>query len=559
MMRVFSFLFVIFSIGLFSCEDVTITTKLGQIKGSILKSFQNSDILAFRGIKYATAKRFEEAVPVKSWNNIYDATVDGHICPQPKTKVMDYPPMSEDCLVVNVYTKDVTGNYSVIVHIHGGGNYLGNSHSSEIGPQYILDKDIVLVTMNYRLGPLGFLSTGSRESPGNNGYKDQVFALRWVNEHIKEFGGDPSSITLSGQSAGSMAVTLHMVSPMSKGLFHKAIAMSASTTHHYFVDNKKWTKDLAHYLRCPMYEGVSVVKCLREKTWEEIIDACATWEPYSLINMKWNYEIEEDFGQERFLLDNPTKLFATGNYTHVPFMTGLTKDEFQYHVLHLPYFTGLLDDMNSNFKGYIPEFLTIDPNSPDLHSISDKLYKFYVGSNGRITDQNITQNFGLMYSDAILSHGVHRLVELTRKDMDVYFYRFDYMGQYSLLTGLDGKPFAVVHVDELLYLFNYNSVGPLFNKTDPEVVIMNQMTDYWTSFAKTGKPSSSDSKIVEWSPSGKNVLQTLYINNITTLGEGPYQKRFQFWDELFPVTDGASTKTLSVVAVVFLAILAFLN
>lgn len=332
-MRITFFLLAIVFIGVSVCEDITISTKLGPIKGSVLKSFQDNDILAFRGIKYATANRFEEAVPVKAWTNIYDATQDGHICPQPKSKAWDYPPMSEDCLVLNVYSRNVKGNFSVIVHIHGGGNYAGNSHSSEIGPQYILDKNIVLVTLNYRLGPLGFLSTGSRDSPGNNGYKDQVFALRWVKENIKDFGGDPNSITLSGQSAGSMAVTLHMVSPMSKGLFHKAIAMSASTTHHYFVDNKRWTKELAHFMRCPMYEGSSVVKCLREKTWEDIIDACATWEPYSIINMKWNYEIEEDFGQERFLLDNPTNLFAKGNYAHVPFMTGLTKDEFTYHVM----------------------------------------------------------------------------------------------------------------------------------------------------------------------------------------------------------------------------------
>lgn len=92
-----------------------------------------------------------------------------------------------------------------------------------------------------------------------------------------------------------------------------------------------------------------------------------------------------------------------------------------------------------------------------------------------------------------------------------------------------------------MYLFNYNSVAPLFNKTDPEVAIMNQMTDYWTSFARDGKPYSNITNI-EWKPSNKAVLQTLYINNSTTLSDGPYQDRFKFWDDLFPVNGSNSLK-----------------
>ncbi|KRT82519.1 hydrolase, partial [Oryctes borbonicus] len=96
------------------------------------------------------------------------------------------------------------------------------------GPQYLLDEDIVLVTANYRLGALGYLSTGTKEAPGNNGFKDQVVVLKWIRDHIKAFGGDPAMVTLSGYSAGAVSATLHMISPMSQGLFHRVIAMSAS-------------------------------------------------------------------------------------------------------------------------------------------------------------------------------------------------------------------------------------------------------------------------------------------------------------------------------------------
>lgn len=102
--------------------------------------------------------------------------------------------------------------------------------------------------------------------------------------------------------------------------------------------------------------------------------------------------------------------------------------------------------MNYNFSGYLPEFLTIDPNAEDLDSISERLYKFYVGPNDQITEQNVALNFGLMFSDAIISHGVHRLVELTRKDMEIYFYRFDYLGQYGRVVDANGKPFGKIYV-----------------------------------------------------------------------------------------------------------------
>lgn len=103
-------------------------------------------------------------------------------------------------------------------YIIPGGFYAVSGQSKNFaGPQHLMDRDIVLVTLNYRLGALGFLSTGTEESPGNNGLKDQVVALRWVRNHISKFGGDPGSVTIMGYSAGGWSVSLHMVSPMSRG------------------------------------------------------------------------------------------------------------------------------------------------------------------------------------------------------------------------------------------------------------------------------------------------------------------------------------------------------
>lgn len=153
---------------------------------------------------------------VKPWNGTLDAIRDPPKCPQPVDSAAD---ISEDCLRLNVYTKNISSlaNKPVIVFIHPGGFYENSGRSDEYGPQYLIRRDIVLVTINYRLAALGFMSTGTKEAPGNNGMKDQVMALRWVQTHIQSFGGNPNSVTLLGYSAGGMSVTLHMVSPMSMG------------------------------------------------------------------------------------------------------------------------------------------------------------------------------------------------------------------------------------------------------------------------------------------------------------------------------------------------------
>lgn len=139
------------------------------------------------------------------------------MCPQPTEDESD---VSEDCLRINVYSRELPpgSRRPVLVYFHPGGFYSVSGQSKNFaGPHYLMDRNIVLVTLNYRLGSLGFLSTGTEDSPGNNGLKDQVIALRWVKNHISKFGGDPNAVTVMGYSAGAISVTLHMVSPMSRG------------------------------------------------------------------------------------------------------------------------------------------------------------------------------------------------------------------------------------------------------------------------------------------------------------------------------------------------------
>ena len=245
----------------------SVDTSLGRIKGIQLETRYGNKIWGFHGIRYAEPPvgelRFQNPQPIKPWKpQIYDATKDGPLCPQ---KTQNGSNLSEDCLRLNIYTKDLEGQKPVIVYLHPGGFFAGGIISNYSGPQNFMDRDIVLVTLSYRLGSLGFLATGTAEAPGNMGLKDQVIALRWIQQHIKKFGGDPNSVTLWGYSAGSLSIGLHMMSPMAKGLFHKAIMMSGSPLGQfkYKTNQLDLAEKQARLLNCPQKPIKDMVKCLK--------------------------------------------------------------------------------------------------------------------------------------------------------------------------------------------------------------------------------------------------------------------------------------------------------
>lgn len=252
-------------------ERPIVVTGLGKVKGNVLESRLGNLFYAFRNLPYAKPPvgnlRFKPPEPLDQWGGVLDATEDGPMCPQPTYNSTDTD-CSEDCLQLNIYTRDLTPfiRRPVIFYIHPGGYAETSAQSRHFaGPQNFMDRNIVLVTINYRLGALGFLSTGTEEAPGNNGLKDQVMALNWVKLHISKFGGDPNTVTLMGYSAGAMSVTLHMVSPMSKGLFHRAIVMSGAGTAQYEVPNDQLevTKRQARLVGCPDDNVELIMQCLK--------------------------------------------------------------------------------------------------------------------------------------------------------------------------------------------------------------------------------------------------------------------------------------------------------
>ncbi|SPP85689.1 esterase E4 [Drosophila guanche] len=558
----FLLLLLVLSISSSFAEDPPVVElSLGRVQGSTMQSFQGKTIYAFRGIPYAQAPvgqlRFAPPQAATAWGpeEILKATSDSLVCPQSGISVL----MSEDCLKVNVFTRNLEQKpllLPVIVYIHGGANVLGSGHSLyEAGPQYLLDHEVLFVAFNYRLGALGFLRPLGSSVTGNFGFLDQVMALQWVRDHISAFGGDPDNVTLIGMSAGSMAVSLHLVSPLSRGLFHRAILMSGSATNHFAIDNVYWTQKLAREVGCPMFDGNDVVQCLRNVAWTRIVEVCKAWESYQFVNMKWNYEIDG-----HFLPRHPTELMAEGNFSQVPLLASFTANELDYtaHV-HLES-EPLLHDLGSNFEEYAPELFLYKENSEK--SISRRLKEFYLGSNtSEISAHNI-ERFGNIFSDTIIGHGVHRLVQLARHFTPVYYMRTDYVGERSLWAPTDeqGKPLGMGHADDLQYVMPSLWYGTQMAGNHTDIFMMERLTKWFTHFAKTGTPlaTTEEEEHDSWPPCNATAMAMLYNGVVPTLGPPAYAERYAIWDELFPTPalggGVARRQQLNIVAIVAIAL-----
>ncbi|RZC36490.1 COesterase domain containing protein, partial [Asbolus verrucosus] len=412
-------------------------------------------------------------LPVEKWSDVYDATVDGPVCPQPSDD-----PISEDCLVLNVYTTKLpneSGNPKrpVIMYLHSGGFYSVTGRSDWAGPQYFMDQDIVLVTINYRLGSLGFISTGE-DAPGNNGLRDQVLAMKWIQNNIESFGGDPGSVSLFGYSAGSWSITLHLVSPMSRGLFHKAIIGSGSTLGHWPLPTNQLelARKQARIVGCPEGSPKEILDCLKTISAEELGNSLPQFAEFGYDPVIiWSPVIEEDFGQERFLPEHPIKLIEDGNFAEIPIVIGVTKDEFANRAFPIVANATLLKELSDNFETYAPICFLYERDTDKSKEVSQAVRTFYLGEEA-LTNASLP-GLTKIFADSVIGFSVNRAANLLsqKSSAPVYYYEFTYQGRYShfYLPDSNGTiPYGVVHHDDLIYLFYISAIFPFFDETYPE-------------------------------------------------------------------------------------------
>lgn len=461
----------------------TIRINSGLISGVTLQG----NVHVYKGIPFASPPvgtlRWRPPQPARPWKGVRPAIEFGPACYQPSNlgpiSRKKYEKMSEDCLYLNVWTPAKYKNDSlpVMFWIHGGAFMAGSASDAMYDGQDLALKGVVVVTADYRLGPFGFFAHPllSKESPngvsGNYGLLDLIAALKWVQENIHEFGGDPNRVTIFGESAGGRSVGLLMISPLARGLFHRAIMQSCSEYRPIYHLKK-------HLYKRPSMEEVGiklstelgcentkyVLACLRSKTPEEILKAANPGLAGFAITREKNtpYEPAVDGW---VIPKDPSDLFDEGQQASVPVIVGFNANEGSLFIRHIPARPRVAEKLiKSAFGPYAQEVLNL------------------VGLNLKTETRH--------YLDLIVGYMTCGMPILnTARAMDaieapVWLYYYSHV-QSNLL----GWRYGAYHGAEIRFVFNNLDKGRL-RVTSNDRKLAEIMSSYWVQFATTGNPNN---------------------------------------------------------------------
>ncbi|XP_060845477.1 uncharacterized protein LOC132925065 [Rhopalosiphum padi] len=530
-------------VGLVFGTDNTLKLSQGKIKGSVFKSRNGRDFQAFQGIPYAKPPigdlRLQDPVEANSWKGILDATKEKPMCIQKNLFMyQSYNTLlgAEDCLYINVYTPKVHKKKNdllpVMVWIPGGGFSSGHGGMSLYGPQYLLDKDVVVASFNYRVGPLGFLSTEDDILPGNYGMKDQVLALKWVKNNIEKFGGDPNKVTIFGESAGSVSVGLHLLSPLSKGLFHKAILESGTPLCRWGVSPPGWAKRRASALStisgCPE-DSKQLAECLRDMPAELLVDLLYNlfeWKVFPAITFM--PVVENCENKTGFLCKYPLVDFK--QETNVPILMGMNSGEGGLFAARIYNEKCEVDlELKNNFNHYISSLLIYKYTAKvsDLPIISKKIYKRYFVK-GNMDDP---LNSVKMISGGIFLDGIFDMAIKLSSPVHYYVYNHTNEMSFNSFFGPCPKKLGVTHGDEMISLFFTKDQAELKGE---DLNVSKLMIDIWTSFAITDKPTiDGTDNGKKWPLLDSESMQYLLISSSKPIiSTKPFIEEYTFWKSL---------------------------
>merc|ERR1712179_411703 len=552
--------YLLLLVGTVLCQDeateeeanhVTVRTFLGSVKGQQLESQAGTPYFKFLGIPYAQAPvgnlRFKPPRPVQAWGE-RDALEEPAQCPQKSFFGPDKGTLSgeEDCLYLNIYSPSisVTSNpfalKPVMIWIHGGGFILGSG--SMFGePNRFVDEDVVVVTLNYRLGALGFMSFGNDEVSGNMGLKDQQMAIQWVRNNIRHFGGNPEKITLFGESAGGISVHAQVLSPFNYGLLAGGIAQSG-TMLMLSVDNhqEKMAKEVAKNSECPTDLNSNTLECLQEVSVEDLIknssqeeEASTEEERKEAFNFLW-WPTSDPYASEPFCPMKPLEAMKTGRYNQIPFMSGTIKNDGG---LFIP--TKNLEDVSNAWEVFGPAATNLDHSpdvaylSPESIELSNIIKKYYTGDN--FGEENL-ENVMNMYTDsAFLAADQKSVSIMSQGDSPVYNYVLSYEGPQSfkdifLEEEAKDREIKPTHADDLIYLFD----SPLFPlATEEEQNLSKYMVGCWANFAKYGNPTPFRNEgYPNWEPFRLDKKNYMDFKPYPELKHDIAPERMMFWNRL---------------------------
>lgn len=522
-------------------EEVTVTLEKGKISGERLDHDFGQFYYAFRGIPYAKPPtgqlRFQAPKEVDPWADYLDGTEDGNLCPQYDISTSE-PIGDEDCLNLNVYSPklDKKKSRAVMVYLHGGAFIMGGGASFFFGPGYLIEQNVVLVTFNYRLGPLGFLSTSDSAAVGNQGLQDQILALQWVRDNIERFGGDPTKVTIFGEDAGAASVTLLAMSPLADGLFHRAIALSGNALCDQYLQNEpaEASRELASRLECSVESGQHIINCLQRKTQQDIIRASQD------MFMFWSFPRWFAPSVDGNLLpDSPENLLVQGRFSKVPFIVGQTKDEgaFFYRLTLNAFNNGAYDDNFIDNK--LPRILPVISNfNSKLYPITRQVRKRYFTNVDMESEDEFRPKYINFLTDLLYTRCTDKFAKiLANHSVPTYEYSFEYRGQYSIVN-LQGEQvdMGVAHGDDLQYIFSGIWGDELQMSASDTKFTRNIFTPLLANFAKTSVPTPAMTEHINvaWPPLAPTASKVLKIDSKLQVIKDYLQDRLRFWSETVP-------------------------
>uniref|UniRef100_A0A667ZYD9 Carboxylic ester hydrolase n=1 Tax=Myripristis murdjan TaxID=586833 RepID=A0A667ZYD9_9TELE len=518
-------------------DDLVINTENGRVRGTLLSGV-GGDVRAFLGIPYGQPPlgklRFRAPVPVETWHGVKDVTKLPDACYQlldtkfpgfsgsemwnPKT------PLSEDCLYLNVWsprlnrTQPQASGLAVLVWIYGGGFSTGTS-TLDIYNGFFLSRSegVVVVSMNYRLGAFGFLSLPDSNSiRGNAGLLDQQLALQWVANNIAGFGGDPSKVTLFGESAGGASVGFHLLSPRSHALFNRAVMQSGSPNAPWATVSKKeaWNRYCASMykckLGCPLSPPADLEACLQKADPQHIvIKQYEVLTQPSLLLLPFLPHVDNNF-----LLQEPEVLLQNGDFKKTEVMLGLNKDEGTFFVVYgVPGYDITSESLitRNNFLQGVA--MTMSEASNVTREASIFHYTDWTDvNNGRKNRDTL----GFLVGDQLFNCPVLEFAQSAEpKQLNTinfccrysqhggktHFYMFDHRSTKNSWPEWMG----VMHGDEIEFVFGL-PLNATLGYSQKDVNVTRKLMRHWANFAKTGNPSIGGVDWPKFTPEGQEYV-----------------------------------------------------
>jgi para-nitrobenzyl esterase len=472
----------------------------------------------FLGIPFAAPPvgdlRWRPPQDVAPWTTTLAATRFGKTCAQPVRGIFTRPSNNEDCLYLNVYTADplpdTAARRPVMVWFYGGGLYSGESDDYD-GSKLVRHGGAVVVTLNYRVGAFGFFSHPAINREGhpaiNYGIMDQQAALRWVQRNIAAFGGDPGNVTIFGQSGGGSSVTSNLQSPLSKGLFHRAIVESGVRIEYVSLEARtKAAMDMAIAAGCADQSA----KCLRALTPEQILAHGA-----GIIRLVTVFP-----SPDGIVITHPAaEAFSQGFFNHVPIMAGLVSEEQAYFLpetnSHVPLTAADFDAYAGSFGSQFKERLL---KKYPLESYPSPSLAEIAMAQGQ---KSCTARF---------------MAQSWSKYVPVYTYEFQERTAPSYFEPVS-YPMRAFHTSELQYLFPlfHGGQGTPHPLNKQQEHLSDILVDYWTTFARDGAPNAPDKPhLPDWPRYSADTDNIQAIDLASQKQVGGYGKMYdcEFWDPI---------------------------